>query len=85
MYQIYKDNVVFSDYHSGEIEKIMSIEEVVGNYPELRQFVSQSRREFEGFTDYSYTDFCVGCDKYDNIVQGFCKPCWDMTGLEYES
>lgn len=34
--------------------------------------------------DYGYVHWCLGCDKMDYVVQGFCKSCFDQLGLKYE-
>lgn len=34
--------------------------------------------------DGYYTGQCIDCHKFDGLVNGYCKPCFDKNGLEYE-
>lgn len=34
-------------------------------------------------TDYGYIHRCLGCDKIDYLVHGFCKGCFDQWDMKY--
>jgi hypothetical protein len=35
--------------------------------------------------DGYYTGQCLDCHKFDALVKGYCKPCFDKEQLEYDT
>lgn len=81
---IYRDHISFLEKNGEHVLYTLTIKEFL----ELYSLVKQSRHEEDikeyGSTDYGYTDKCLDCNKWDYIVQGYCRPCFILRGLKYE-
>ncbi len=77
-YQIFKDHVRFIllEASPGEINKELRVP-----FFSLNQIVSNvNMNENHGY----YTGQCIDCHKFDALVKGYCKPCADKEGTEYD-
>lgn len=81
-YAIYRDIVKLYFPDRLEKEVILPLKE----FSHIADKVKESRkRQDDGFTDFGYLEVCNGCNKHDYVVQGYCRSCFIMMGLKYET
>ncbi len=85
-YAILKDVVklMWVDHDHTEHKLLIPIKEFENIAENLKQSRHKDDIKEYGSTDYGYTDICLGCNKWDYIVQGYCRPCFINKGLKYE-
>lgn len=69
-YQIFKEQIRFI-YQDKELPvSIGEFQHILENY---NSFIK----------DGTYVGQCILCHKFDSLVKGYCKPCFDKEGMEY--
>ena len=70
-YQVFKDHVRFLFADQELPVSILSLKHILGA-------VEQNQK------DGYYTGQCIDCHKFDALDKGYCKPCFDKNGMEYD-